>query len=164
VAAATERIEIGPTVTNLAARHVTVTASAARAVAEAAPNRFILGLGAGDRALGFGGLRHARVGELETGVRRLRSLMAGDGVAFDGIEARLRDATDAPAIYVAACGPRTLEMAGRVADGVIVIMGGVAEKLAISGAGPKPPGGPRRRSTSTPPAASCATCRRSARR
>jgi len=47
VALATSRIQIGPTVTNLVGRHVTITASAARTVAEAAPGRFILGIGAG---------------------------------------------------------------------------------------------------------------------
>ena len=41
VAVSTDRIQIGPTVTNLVSRHVTVTASAARAVSEAAPGRFL---------------------------------------------------------------------------------------------------------------------------
>lgn len=128
-ALATERIEIGPTVTNLVGRHVTITASAARAVAEAAPGRFILGVGAGDSAVGFDGMRHSKLAELETGVARLRALMAGDGVMFGDFEARLRGAANPAPIYVAGSGPRTLAMAGRIGDGAIVMGGNVARKM-----------------------------------
>jgi 5,10-methylenetetrahydromethanopterin reductase len=107
-----------------------VTASAARAVAEAAPGRFILGIGAGDSALGFDGLRHSTLAEMTEGLARLRQLMAGDGVAFGDFEARLRGASTPAPVYVAGSGPRTLEMAGRLADGVIIMMGNVAAKMA----------------------------------
>lgn len=130
VAVSTERIEIGPTVTNLATRHVTVTASAARAIAEVAAGRFILGLGAGDSALGFDGLRNASVAEMAEGVGRLRELTAGEGVTFGDFEAKLRGADVRVPVYLAASGPRTLAMAGAVADGVIIMMGNVAAKLA----------------------------------
>ena len=126
---ATDRVQLGPTVTNLATRHVTVTASAARALAEMAPGRFLLGLGAGDSALGFDDLRHATVAQMRTGVSRLRALMAGEGVRFGDFEARLRDASVSPPIYVAGSGPKTLAMAGAVADAVIVMMGNLEEKL-----------------------------------
>jgi len=129
VAVSTERIQIGPTVTNLVGRHVTITASAARTVAEAAPGRFILGIGAGDSAIGFDGMRNSTLAELEEGVGRLRRLLAGDGVAFGSFEARLRGASNPAPIYVAASGPKTLALAGRIADGVIVMMGNVARKM-----------------------------------
>jgi len=129
VAVSTERIEIGPTVTNLVSRHVTVTASAARAVSEAAPGRFLLGLGAGDSAIGFDGMRNSTLAQMRQGVARLRGLMAGEGVAFGAFEARLRGAAERPPIYVAGSGPRTLEMAGAIADGVIVMMGNIEGKM-----------------------------------
>jgi 5,10-methylenetetrahydromethanopterin reductase len=129
VAVSTERIQIGPTVTNLVGRHVTITASAARTVAEAAPGRFLLGIGAGDSAIGFDGMRNSTLAELETGVDRLRRLLAGDGVAFGNFEARLRRANNPAPIYVAASGPKTLALAGRIADGVIIMMGNVARKI-----------------------------------
>lgn len=129
VAVSTDRIQIGPTVTNLVTRHVTVTASAARAVAESAPGRFILGLGAGDSAIGFDGMRNSTVAEMANGVRRLRALLAGEAVAFGRFAAQLRGAEVSPPIYVAGSGPRTLAMAGAVADGVIIMMGDIPEKL-----------------------------------
>ena len=129
VAVSTDRIQIGPTVTNLVSRHVTVTASAARAVAEAAPGRFLLGLGAGDSAIGFDGMRNSNLRQMAEGVERLRRLMAGDGVAFGDFEAKLRGAHNPAPIYIAGSGPKTLAMAGAIADGVIIMMGNVARKL-----------------------------------
>lgn len=129
VAVATSRIQIGPTVTNLVGRHVTITASAARTVAEAAPGRFILGIGAGDSAIGFDGLRNSTLAEMEEGVNRVRRLMAGEGAGFGDFEARLRGADNPAPIYIAGSGPKTLAMAGRIADGVIIMMGNVARKL-----------------------------------
>lgn len=130
VAVSTDRVTFGPTVTNLATRHPTVTASAARAVAEAAPGRFLLGLGAGDSALGFDNLRNATVSELRQGVADLRTLLSGGGVQYGDFEARLRKADVDVPIYVAASGPKTLAMAGAVADGVIIMMGNVEGKMA----------------------------------
>jgi len=129
VAVSTDRIQIGPTVTNLVSRHVTVTASAARAVSEAAPGRFLLGLGAGDSAIGFDGMRNSTLAQMREGVARLRALIAGEGVDFGGFEARLRGAAERPPIFIAGSGPKTLEMAGAIADGVIIMMGNVEAKM-----------------------------------
>ena len=129
VAVSSERIQIGPTVTNLVSRHVTVTASAARAVSEAAPGRFLLGIGAGDSAIGFDGMRNSKLAEMREGVARLRALMAGEGVTFGDFEARLRDAHEHPPIYMAGSGPKTLELAGAIADGAIVMLGDIPRKI-----------------------------------
>ncbi|MFG2376622.1 LLM class flavin-dependent oxidoreductase [Streptomyces sp. NPDC048504] len=48
---ATEYIGLGTAVTNLATRHPSVVASAARSVAELAPGRFTLGLGVGNSSV-----------------------------------------------------------------------------------------------------------------
>ncbi|HLQ61292.1 MAG TPA: LLM class flavin-dependent oxidoreductase, partial [Candidatus Acidoferrales bacterium] len=47
----THELELGPGVTNPLTRHPTVTAAAAAALAELAPGRALLGLGAGDSAV-----------------------------------------------------------------------------------------------------------------
>jgi 5,10-methylenetetrahydromethanopterin reductase len=131
VSMATERICIGPAVTNLASRHLTVTASAARTVAEAAPGRFVLGLGVGDSGVGYDNLRPSTVAGLEQGVKDLRSLLSGGAVRYESFDAHLRDAgPSAPPILVAASGPKTLRMAGGVGDGVIMPMGNIAGKIA----------------------------------
>jgi 5,10-methylenetetrahydromethanopterin reductase len=129
VAVSTDAIALGPTVTNLVTRHPTVTASAARAVAELAPGRFFLGIGAGDSAIGFDGMRHAGPREMREGVLAIRSLLAGESVQYGSFAAELREPSEHPPILVAASGPRMLAVAASIADGVIVTIGGIEEKL-----------------------------------
>jgi 5,10-methylenetetrahydromethanopterin reductase len=135
VAVSTERISLGATVTNLVTRHPTVTASAARAIAEVAPSRFVLGVGAGDSAIGFDTLRATGTRAMAEGVRAVRTLLSGRTVRYGEFEAELRGADVEVPIYVAASGPRMLRTAGAVADGVIVSMGSLEEKFARIGEG-----------------------------
>ncbi|MGE0387304.1 MAG: LLM class flavin-dependent oxidoreductase [Gammaproteobacteria bacterium] len=135
VAAATDRIAIAPTVTNVLTRHLTVTASAARTVAEVAPGRFFVGLGSGDSAVGFDGLRPAAPAALRAGVEALRTLWRGQAVRYGGFEAVLRGAAVDVPVYLAGSGPRVLELAGEVADGVILFMGNLEHKLSRVRAG-----------------------------
>ena len=131
VAVSTDRIRIGPAVTNLASRHLTVTASAARAISEVVKERFSIALGAGDSGVGYDSLRSATVAQMEQGINDLRALLSGDSVRYGTFDAHLREADGpAPPIYLAASGPRTLAMAGGVADGVIITMGPPEPKLA----------------------------------
>lgn len=134
-AVSTDRVELGVTVTNLVTRHPTVTASAARTIGEASDGRFILGLGAGDSALGFDNLRHSGVKELEAGVGTLKTLLSGGSVRYGEFDASLRDASVDVPVYLAGSGPRTLRTGGAVADGVIVMLGALDEKLAHVAAG-----------------------------
>src|SRR5258707_3474551 len=104
-------------------RHATVTASSIATIDERAPGRVLLGWGVGDTAVRLAGLRPARVKELENSTRLLRALLDGEAVEV-GAErpARLPHARPVP-IWIAAGGPRTLRMAGGVADGVFIRVG-----------------------------------------
>lgn len=125
-AAATTRIRLGPGVTVPHSRHVSVTASAIASLHELAPGRVVLGVGTGGSSAQTMGLRLEQVGRattLETMAVALRRLLAGDSVRFEtGIDGRLAWLHGAPAIplYLAGSGPRMLETAGRLGDGVIV--------------------------------------------
>ena len=131
----TERIGLGTAVTNLATRHPTVLASAARSVAEVAPGRFVLGLGVGNSAVGPIGLRQTRAAELCEGVAMLRTLLSGAEWDFgDGVRSRLRDPRPEVPIHLAASGPRNLRLAGEIADGVILLSGVSPATLAAAGA------------------------------
>lgn len=130
IAVSTSRINIGPMVTNFASRHLTVTAGAARTVAEAAPGRFTLGMGAGDSAIGFDGMKHAKIAEMESGLHKIRSLLAGKPTRFGDFDAHLRDAGHAAPILLAASGPKALALASQIADGVVITQGRTAMKLA----------------------------------
>jgi 5,10-methylenetetrahydromethanopterin reductase len=125
----TTRMTIGTAVTNPVTRHPAITAVAAATVAEISGGRAILGIGAGDRPLLSLGQQPARIATLEASVAAIRALWAGETVSTDGPGFALHDAhyrfpptLDIP-VYLSATGPRTLELAGRIADGVILLAG-----------------------------------------
>ncbi len=122
-ARATERITLGPLIANPVTRHPTVTASSIATIDELAPGRTLLGWGVGDTAVRLAGLRPARVKELEAGARLMRALLDGESVEVGAARpARLPHHRPVP-IWIAAGGPRTLRMAGGVADGVFIRVG-----------------------------------------
>jgi 5,10-methylenetetrahydromethanopterin reductase len=100
----TTRIGLGTGVTNAVTRHPTVTANAIAAIAEISHGRAILGLGAGDSALYGIGLKPQTVAELEDAIVFFRSHVD----------------TSVP-IYLAVSQQRMCDLAGRRADGAIVM-------------------------------------------
>jgi 5,10-methylenetetrahydromethanopterin reductase len=125
----TDRLRLGTAVTNPVTRHPALTAVAAATAADATDGRFILGIGAGDRPLAALGMKPARLTQLEAAVDAIRRLLAGErvsleGPGFDLVDAHLRfpARADIP-IFISASGPRTLELAGEIADGVILLCG-----------------------------------------
>ncbi|OLO25845.1 hypothetical protein PZ61_0236070 [Streptomyces sp. MNU77] len=129
VAAGTDEIGLGPAVTNIITRHPSVVASAARTLAESCGDRFVLGIGAGDSAVGHSGLAHSRSAQLRDGLRELRSWMSGEATGPEQV--RLRHGGRVPPVFLAASGPRNLRIAGEHADGVITPLPGLAEKQAL---------------------------------
>jgi len=101
--AATDRLHIGPTVTNTVTRHWSVLGAAARTYEELVPGRFFAGIGTGDGAVHSVGLKPASWSQVERDVASVRSLAPPD------LE-----------IHIAASGPRGVEAAGRVASDVII--------------------------------------------
>src|SRR5881628_2298831 len=119
----TERIILATLLANPVNRHPTVTASSIATIDELAPGRTVLGWGVGDTAVRLAGLRPARVKELEESTRLMRTLLDGREVEVGAARpARLPHHRPVP-IWIAAGGPRTLRMAGGVADGVFIRVG-----------------------------------------
>jgi 5,10-methylenetetrahydromethanopterin reductase len=121
----TEKLLIGPGVTNLATRHATVTANAITALDEISDGRAMLGLGAGWSAVLAAGGRPAKLAEIKEGVAQLRKLFAGENVDVGGRQVALATARRQVPIYLAAAQPGMLRLAGETADGVILM--GAAE-------------------------------------
>lgn len=107
----THRVQLGPGVTNLLTRDPTVTASAIAAVAEISGGRALLGVGAGDSAVKALGRRPSRIAELELGLARLRELL-GEQLPY---------AVPPVRIHLAVSRPRMCRLAGRLADGAIIM-------------------------------------------
>ena len=129
LAVSTERIRLGTAVTNPLTRHPTVTASAFSTLAELSGGRATLGISVGDSALKSMNFEVARMATLAETVALCRKLLRGEAVSCgEGTMAQLPRIAPPVPIYVAATGRKMLELAGRIADGVI-LMNGVAPEL-----------------------------------
>jgi 5,10-methylenetetrahydromethanopterin reductase len=124
----TERIRLGTGVTNPYSRHPALVATAMATLDELSNGRAVLGLGAGGtnhRALGIERTAPATV--LRQSIQLIRDLWGGATVSIEGNVVRAREARldfSPPRgplpIYLGTRGPRMLELAGELADGVIV--------------------------------------------
>lgn len=126
-AVGTQRIVLGTGVTNAVTRHPSLLASTWATLGEFTNGRVALGIGTGDSSLRTMGLKPLKLAELEESIRQLRALFRGEKVVetTSGAEYHLNylsGPVDIP-IYIAASAPRILEMSGRIADGVIVLVG-----------------------------------------
>ncbi|MEM8975680.1 MAG: LLM class flavin-dependent oxidoreductase [Pseudomonadota bacterium] len=125
----TETILLGPLLENPVIRHPAVIASSMATLEGMAPHRALLAYGVGDTAVRLIGKRPAKVKELEDATVFTRQLLLGEDVEVGALRpAKLRHAKSVP-IWLAAGGPRTLRMAGRVADGVFIRVGRHEENL-----------------------------------
>lgn len=128
-AMSTERVMLGPTVSNPLTRHPAVTASAIASVNELSGGRAFLGVGSGDSAVLNLGLRPARLAELHHYLQTVREMLAGETSEYKGDQAHVRWANAGIPIAMSAEGPRTLAMAGSVADAAIIHTGLTPEVL-----------------------------------
>jgi 5,10-methylenetetrahydromethanopterin reductase len=128
----TSRVRLGPLVTNPLTRHLVVTASAISSIDELSGGRAALGIGSGDSAITTISAPPATVAGLEDAVVTLGRLTTGAPLDRGGRRWQVRRSTRRVPIYLAAEGPRTLELAGRVADGVIVGLGLTPEVIRLS--------------------------------
>lgn len=125
---ATSRIRIGSGVTNSVTRDVTVTAGGFLALNEFSGGRCLLGIGVGGSAVATVGLGEDPAREFRTKVRAIRALARGETVSVHaGVAARGKIAAPPVPLYVASSSPLGLEIAGELADGVILNVGVLPE-------------------------------------
>ncbi len=120
MAANTRAMRLGTCVTNPAVRDVTVTSSLFATLQEISGGRMELGIGRGDSSRRVMGKRPTTLVQLEETIRMFRELTAGREVTYEGSPVRLAWAQGSPRVWVAGYGPKALELAGRVADGIIL--------------------------------------------
>jgi probable F420-dependent oxidoreductase len=119
----TERIVVGPMVTNPLSRDWTVTASTFATLNDAFGPRTVCGIGRGDSAVRVIGGRPSTLATLATSIDVIRGLAAGDSVDIDGRTVQIPWVTaPGPEVWVAAYGPKALAVAGRHGDGLILQM------------------------------------------
>ncbi|MBA3490076.1 MAG: TIGR03842 family LLM class F420-dependent oxidoreductase [Longispora sp.] len=121
ILAATERVIVGPMVTNPGTRDWTVTASLFATLNEMFGNRTICGIGRGDSAMRTLGLDPIGLSGLRECIDVVRTLANGGKVEYRGKEVHFPWAGDSTLdVWVAAYGPKALALAGEVGDGFIL--------------------------------------------
>jgi 5,10-methylenetetrahydromethanopterin reductase len=127
----TSKAKIGTGVTNPLTRHPSVVASAYATLEELAPGRFIVGIGLGDSSVETMGMKPAKLAYFERSVADMRALLAGEEVSLETGKIHIKHPTKKRVpFYVAASGPKMLDLAGRIADGIIILVGIAPEYLA----------------------------------
>jgi probable F420-dependent oxidoreductase len=160
LAAATERVELGPLVACTAFHPPGLVAKMAATIAEVSGGRFVLGLGAGwneEEFRAFGIPFDHRVARFEEAFAIVRGLLAGERVTLAGRHWRAEDAVllprpaTPPRLMVGSTGPRMLRIAlphvdawntwyepyGNRAEGFAALDARVSEAAADAGRAPQ---------------------------
>lgn len=143
--ARTERLTLGLGILPAVARNPAITAMELATLANLAPGRLLAGIGHGVQEWmeQMGARTPSPLTTLDEVITVVRGLLRGESVTVDGDEVTMRDvALDAPPAVVPPVlagvrGPKSLALAGRVADGVVLAEGAgpsyVAQSLAAAG-------------------------------
>ena len=122
IASETETIKMGPGVTNPYVRSPAISASAIATIDEISEGRATFGIGPGDKATfdALGIAWEKPVSTIKAAIADINTLLAGGkteaGAALGGAKA----VQEHIPIYMGAQGPKMLETAGEIADGVLI--------------------------------------------
>ena len=120
----TSRLTLFPAVTNPFTRHPSVLAGAIATVEELAPGRMKFVIGTGYTSASTIGRKPATLAEMRACIATVKTLLAGEAVDFDGTPGRLGYASGRRIpVIMAASGPKAIEVAGEIADGVLLLVG-----------------------------------------
>ena len=120
----TSRMALFPAVTNPFTRHASVLAGGIQSVEELAPGRVKFVIGTGYTSASTIGRKAATLAEMRSCIETVKVLLAGQSVDFDGTPGRLVYASGRRIpVIMAASGPKALEVASEVADGVMALVG-----------------------------------------
>lgn len=136
----TTRVTLGPGCTHPYTRHPAINMNAIATIDEISGGRAIMNLGAGDRPVTEVGYQPAKLKVVREMIEVCRKLLREQNVDYVGEAWSCHNATlhfkirsDIP-IYLTATGPKMLQLAGQVADGIIFMPGTYADciKFALS--------------------------------
>jgi 5,10-methylenetetrahydromethanopterin reductase len=138
VATHTKRVKMGPNCTHPYTRHPAINMNAIATIDEISGGRAIMNLAAGDRPVTEVGYQIAKPRVVRQMVEVCRRLLGEEKVDYVGEAWSLHQATlhykirsDIP-IYITATGPKMLQMAGEVADGILFMPGAYPESIKFA--------------------------------
>jgi 5,10-methylenetetrahydromethanopterin reductase len=124
----TNKIKLGPGVTNPYMINPVLTAQAVATLNEMAPGRVVLGMGAGDKTTleSVGVKMQKPLTAIQEAVDIFRKMTSGENVVYKGEVFKTAGAKflfkpkGGIPVYVGAQGPKMLELAGKIGDGVLI--------------------------------------------
>jgi probable F420-dependent oxidoreductase len=117
---ADDKLEWGTCVTNPVTRDPMVVGSAFATLNQITGGRVICGIGRGDSSVRVINRRPSNLAALEAAVETIHSVGTGEKFEIEeGKEAQMPWASGGTRVYVAGYGPKALNLAGRVGEGVI---------------------------------------------
>src|SRR5919202_1729410 len=124
-ASCTDKIRLYPATSNTVTRHPLVLAALANSLGEVTRGRTFLTLAPGYLSVESVGRKATPIERLREDVLAVRRLLAGDEAPLStGKSMRLANRVEPPPpVLLTASGPRLLELAGEVADGVLMLVG-----------------------------------------
>ncbi|OGH57627.1 MAG: LLM class F420-dependent oxidoreductase [Candidatus Lindowbacteria bacterium RIFCSPLOWO2_12_FULL_62_27] len=122
LATGTEKVKLGPCVTNPAVRDLTVTASNFAALNLISKGRAVCGIGRGDSSRRVMGFKPTTVDEMMAGVEKIRTMAAGGKVEHEGKEQWFNWANPKYPLpmWIAGYGPKVLRASAKHADGIVL--------------------------------------------
>ena len=122
IAANTETIKMGPGVTNPYVRSPAISASAIATIDEISNGRATFGIGPGDKATfdALGIAWEKPVSTIKAAIADINTLLDGGKTEAGAQLGGAKKVQDAIPIYMGAQGPKMLETAGEIADGVLI--------------------------------------------
>ncbi|GBL20597.1 5,10-methylenetetrahydromethanopterin reductase [Acidimicrobiaceae bacterium] len=121
ILAKTKNVIVGPMVTNPATRDWTVTASLFATLNEMYGNRTVCGIGRGDSAVRVTNGKPTTLATLRESIDVIRELSNGREVDYNGSKIKFEWASKSKCeVWVAAYGPKALQLTGEVGDGFIL--------------------------------------------
>jgi probable F420-dependent oxidoreductase len=119
--AATEKIVVGPFVTNPVSRDPSVTASIFATLNDMFGNRTICGIGRGDSVVRVLGRKPTTLRQLDAAMHIVKELAEGREVNYAGVKVRIPWVRNGKLdVWMAGYGPKALDLVGRKADGFIL--------------------------------------------
>lgn len=123
MAGRTGSVRLYPATSNTVTRHPIVLASLVNSLDELAPGRALLSVAPGFLSVEKAGQPRATRERLRSVVPALRGLLGEGSARLDGQELELTHRPAGAQVLLLASGPRLLELAGEVADGVMMLVG-----------------------------------------
>ncbi len=122
LATKTEKLKLATGVTLTGTRHPAVLANSWATLHELSGGREILGIGVGESAIYNLGMKPEKLAVFEEKVKVIRALIKGEKIEYEGTEITSWSDYDTP-IFMACSGPKSLQLGGRIADGILYQVG-----------------------------------------